>query len=239
MKKILVSDYDMTLKYRNKELSCEELYNIEKIKEFMDLGNIFMISTTRQYTSILESLKEYNIPYNYLSCLNSNLLFDYNGNILSRNDLDSNEKRVIIEELKDSYYYNPIDYTGYTDEINPIAYSILLKKEGIITLDELPHIIRNKFGYDYYGRSGYIFSSKRKKDYGVRIISNIENIQLENIFTVGDEVDDIPMISKYNGYTLPWGNGTKKYALDIIDSVGDLIDKIENGKGLVRTCHKN
>jgi len=234
MKKLLVSDYDMTFKYRDEKLCKDEVDNIIKVKKFIDDGNIFMISTARQYKSILEAIKKYNIPYNYLSCLNSNLVLDSSGNILSINYLDSDEMQCIINQLYKEYYYRPIDYNGNVTLTNMIAYQFYLKSKEIITLDKIPNVIRDNFGYDYYCNSGYIYSSKYKKDYGVELIKKKENIEKQNIFTIGDEIDDIPMIKEYNGYTVNWGNETKKYALDTVDSVGQLVDKIEKNKVLIR-----
>lgn len=60
-------------------------------------------------------------------------------------------------------------------------------------------------------------------------------ITSNNIFSIGDGLNDLSMIKKYNGFTLPWGEQkVKEVALEEVSSFGDLVDKIEKGNCLVR-----
>ena len=63
--KVLASDFDNTL-FVEEEISFEE--NIKSIREFMLMGNIFIIITGRSYTDLKQMLNKYKIPYNYLFC---------------------------------------------------------------------------------------------------------------------------------------------------------------------------
>ena len=66
MKKLLVSDYDLTLKLIydfDNDLLIRA--NVAAIKKFMDEGNIFMLNTGRAYDSIKEEVNKNHVPYNY------------------------------------------------------------------------------------------------------------------------------------------------------------------------------
>ncbi len=62
MKKFLISDYDGTFFIDDKSIK----YNIEKVKEFRDKGNIFAIATGRSFYDFTKKLEEFDIEYDYL-----------------------------------------------------------------------------------------------------------------------------------------------------------------------------
>ncbi len=59
--KILISDYDDTLFIDEKGIK----ENVLKIKEFRKAGNKFIISTARNYESIIEEVEKYDIEVDY------------------------------------------------------------------------------------------------------------------------------------------------------------------------------
>ena len=83
MKKLLVSDYDLTLKllydFDNDFLIRA---NVEAIKELMAKGNIFMLNTGRDYNSIKEEVIANKIPYNYLACNDGTILLDEHDGLI-------------------------------------------------------------------------------------------------------------------------------------------------------------
>ena len=60
MHKTLVSDFDNTLYVNDNQI----MQNIDKIKNFMDNGNIFIIATGRSYIDISKMIVKHNIPFN-------------------------------------------------------------------------------------------------------------------------------------------------------------------------------
>lgn len=62
MKKFLISDYDRTFFIDNNSIK----YNIEKVKEFRDNGNIFAIATGRSFYDFIKNLENFHIEYDYL-----------------------------------------------------------------------------------------------------------------------------------------------------------------------------
>ena len=88
MKKLLVSDYDLTLKLIydfDNDLLIRA--NVAAIKKFMDEGNIFMLNTGRAYDSIKEEVNKNHVPYNYLACNDGTLLLDSKDKLLHYFDL--------------------------------------------------------------------------------------------------------------------------------------------------------
>ena len=86
--KLLVSDYDGTIE-------IEELFKdpyipkgtISNIHDFRSAGNKFMIATARPYDSIMSEIKEYHIPYDFVSTLNGCIIHGNNGNIINSMDM--------------------------------------------------------------------------------------------------------------------------------------------------------
>ena len=78
MRKLLISDYDDTLFTDEESLTK----NLEKIKEFRENANIFVIATSRNFASIMEEIKKYNIFYDYLIVNVGAGLFDNHGKMI-------------------------------------------------------------------------------------------------------------------------------------------------------------
>ena len=111
MKKLLVSDYDMTLKviYDFKRDFLIKA-NIEAIKELMANGNIFMLNTGRDYNSIKEEVIENHIPYNYLACNDGTILLDENDGLVHYYDMQ-------IKEYDYELLYNLLIKEGYRPHV--------------------------------------------------------------------------------------------------------------------------
>ncbi|HAX72338.1 MAG TPA: hypothetical protein DCY20_02305 [Firmicutes bacterium] len=62
---------------------------------------------------------------------------------------------------------------------------------------------------------------------GVEFVANLTNIQEENVYCIGDSHNDVPMIEKYNGFTMIEAVEIIKEKSDyIVETVADAIDKI-------------
>ena len=108
MKKLLVSDYDLTLKLLyglNNDFLIKA--NVKAIKRIMEQGHIFMINTGRNYDSIKEEINANNIPYNYLSCNDGSLLLNHNDELICYYDLNSNYDYKLLFNILYSKGYHP------------------------------------------------------------------------------------------------------------------------------------
>jgi len=73
-----------------------------------------------------------------------------------------------------------------------------------------------------------IINKKCDKLNAIDIIKTIEKIEDKNIYTIGDDINDIEMILKYDGYSLTTANEkVKKTASKLYDELNQLIDYID------------
>ena len=138
MKKLLVSDYDLTLKViYDFEHDFLIKANIEAIKELMANGHIFMLNTGRDYNSIKEEVIKNHIPYNYLACNDGTILLDEHDGLVHYYDL----------HMRD-YDYEFLFYKLKENNLNPHA---ILGGMCIDTNKELLNIeeIANKYYLNY------------------------------------------------------------------------------------------
>lgn len=143
MKKLLVSDYDMTLKviydFKNDFLIKA---NIEAIRELINNGHIFMLNTGRDYNSIKEEVDKNHIPYNYLACNDGTILLDENDKLIHYYDLHMREydyELLFNILIKEGYHPHAILGRMYVEDknISEIANKYYLtynKRDGMVGL---------------------------------------------------------------------------------------------------------
>ena len=100
---LLVSDYDQTVS--TDDLSIR--FNIKKINEFRKNGNLFMLSTGREYSSIKSEVKKWNIKYDYLSYADGTTMYDKNDKLIFISKMD--EDGVKISEILKKQYGQKIN----------------------------------------------------------------------------------------------------------------------------------
>lgn len=72
-----------------------------------------------------------------------------------------------------------------------------------------------------------VINKKCNKLNVIDIIRTLEEIKEENIYTIGDDINDIEMILKYNGYSLTTAKEeVKKTSSKIYDELNQLISDI-------------
>ena len=234
MKKILISDYDGTF-YQN-DLDIKK--NIDKVTEFRTLGNLFVLATGRSYVDLKQKIDKYEIPYDYLILNHGALLLSKKLEILNVFTLD--------KELVGSV----LEYANNNKDIYDVVLIDVFKKKVIDTSNAVK-IMLKLYSYDnaldvkkyiderytnikcYYEKEDNhylveIVSSKASKSLMIEKILVREKIVKDNVFTIGDGVNDIDMIRNFNGYRVI--NSCKE--LDsitnrVIDNVSDLIEKIK------------
>lgn len=223
--KLLSSDYDGTLNVFEYDIHL----NLSYIRSFMKKGNIFVLNTGREFKRIMPEIEKYDIPYNYLSCTDGNLLLNSKNEVIYRTNMHDDISEMVLElkqkfpniELEPIMYEgNILEYQLVTSEINE---KLLLHLEKICLLHNLCYKtfhIKNQL-YVYIGHSEITKSS------ALEVIMNLEKISKCDIFTIGDDLNDFEMIRDFNGYTFPWGNGKlKDVSQGECSSVADLVKKI-------------
>lgn len=232
MRKILVSDYDNTFFRNDKEIK----ENMLKVEEFRRKNNLFIIATGRSYYDFNRALKEYDIKYDYLIINQGATILDNKNNIIENYTIDEKVKDMIAEDLK------------LNDEETMFACSILesrvsIKNEkitkihkGYETIDiarKMNEFINNKYSSSVNSylittsNSIEIISSMTNKAKAISKIAEIENIDKQNIFTIGDSYNDIEMIKSFNGFCVENAQQeVKDVSIKVCSSVSELINEL-------------
>jgi len=151
---VLVSDYDGTFYTNDKDIYI----NCKKVKEFIEKGNIFVLSSGRSYESLVKKVNEYNIPYNYLATCDGMYLFDREDKLLYSTKMNEVIDERIIS-LIDSKLYDRLSYSypddykeKLEDDIEYASITLLIKgRKGNIELErEFDEIKKEVTDYDFF-----------------------------------------------------------------------------------------
>lgn len=231
MKKILVSDYDQTFYLNDEDIEK----NKKSVENFRKQENIFIFATGRSYFDFMNKAEQYKLKWDYLIINHGATILDKNNNIISNYTIDND---VIKNIKKDLEIENAIKYfccnlensrTNFNDKDLTKIYAKYEKDKA----EQINSLINKKYSefvncYLVSGNAVEIISNKTCKSYAIEEIVQIEKVNRENIFTIGDGYSDIEMIKNYNGYCMEESvqellkicNGK------IVKSVSELIEKI-------------
>lgn len=227
--KLLVSDYDGTFNEDKKKVKIDR--NIESIKRFIDSGNVFAFATGRSFDSIKNETIKYNIPYNYLICNNGTSIFDKNDCLVFQNKIILENVFKTLEYLKKLDFIEKIElkdaYGRDTKSVlNTCEIICTLKFRNLFDLKKIKDEINFLSSFSFMN---VVYLKERfDKKYGVYVVSNIEGIDKEDIYTIGDASNDKGMISEFNGYKMPFSYPSVMFGDGkFIKSVDALVRKIE------------
>lgn len=196
--KILASDFDNTIYLDDKNVTKK---NILAIKKFVSLGNIFCIITGRNYSDLKKILIEEDIPYTYLICEDGAKIFNNMDYCLDTILLNEKEVEKIVSVIKENnwdYYlddgYNHTDYYGD-------CVKIVLNCEDKKEQEHIIEVIKKISDvYIYASRThvNIIHKSVNKKS-ALKKLFNIENLDYQFLYVIGDNDNDYEMIKSFNG----------------------------------------
>ena len=235
MNKILVSDFDGTL-YTTFD---EFLYNLQEIKKFINRNNIFIIATGRNYKDIIKLTEHYNIPFQYIICNDGGTIFDKNGKLIYKRDIPVELSHNILKYIYDNDLYD-LTYidTGfdYTKDINNNVNGIIIKVVDIKKSEKILDKLLKKFDdINGYISDNWINITQKdvSKANAIKFIMEKDKIKKENIYTIGNTINDISMIKEFSGSCIKTAtNDLKSVCSFCINSVGEYIRYIENQEGM-------
>ncbi len=246
--KLIASDYDGTIKYDAEGLKKD----IEAIKEWKKAGNIFAIISGRNAPQIRDIVINNAIPADLTlgdsgnSCYRTDKLeyaFPANGDILKKlYDLllvkktyyivvNLPEKATIVYRKKDGCIV--CDLYGSIDEFNRFT-QVSAIFESVEDCFSAASAIKEEFGNSLTalpnGECLDIVPGERTKAYCVGYLAEYLGIAPEDIYTVGDNYNDIAMLDAYNSFAVSNApDGVKSHAkLGITNSVADMIYRLLN-----------
>ena len=234
MKKILISDYDCTFYKNDRDIKK----NIDKVNEFRTLDNLFVLATGRSYVDLKQKIDKYEIPYDYLILNHGALLLSKDLEIIKVFTLDKELVDSILEYANNKDIYDVILISAFdknvTDTSNIVK--IMLKLYSYDKALEVKNYIDKSYtnikSYFISEDNHYlveVVSNKASKSLMIDKILDKEGIVKNNVYTIGDGINDIDMIRDYNGYRVR--NSCKELVSvtdRVIDNVSDLISRISN-----------
>lgn len=192
--KLVVSDFDLTLFDSNYD------ENIKLINEFVQKDNVFVIATGRSFKNLKKDIENKNINFKYLICSDGAVILDEKFNLLKSTVFHKNVIDEIIDMLKkdSNLIYLEIDkssqgISGVYCVFNSIEYAKAKLNDILSKYDVGGYVSTHGIN---------VINKNISKVNGIEYIKNILNIDASNIYTVGDNINDLEMINKYNGYMI-------------------------------------
>ena len=188
--KLIVSDFDLTLFDDNYD------ENIKLVNELNEEDFMFVIATGRSIDLLKKDLK--NINFKYLICSDGSVILDDKFDMLKSITFSKDIIDEIITLLKNDSNLVRIEIDENIKGISGV-YAVFndLKYAG----ERLNYIIKNYDVSGYVSTNGInIINKNISKVEGIEYIKKITGIN--DIYTIGDNINDLEMISKYNGYMI-------------------------------------
>lgn len=196
--KIIASDFDNTIYFIDD--SKKNQNNIEAIRKFVDNGNIFIIITGRNYSSLKKYIEKFDIPYTYIITDDGAKIFDKNDECINTIKLGINSINKVIpilEKEKANYYLDDgLSKNDNKNECVKIVVNCIDEKDKKRMLE----IIKDTDIHIYASRRHVnIINKKVNKAMALRKLFELENLNLDDIFVIGDNDNDYEMLSKFKG----------------------------------------
>lgn len=191
---LIISDFDGTLYDENYEKNIEYL---NEIKEKYDI----VIATGRNFKSLKGDLK---IKCPYYICNDGGYILDNNKNIIYKNYINNKSIKIIYERMKqlgyNEYFFDYIESfdTQLKNNINKL--SIRIKDNNVS--EDIEYLLKDINDVYAYISTNWInvLSMESTKEKAVETLLSLTNYN--KIYVVGNEINDLEMLKKYNGYLI-------------------------------------
>ena len=226
--KILASDFDNTIYLENDKEKTKE--NIAAIKRFVSLGNIFCIITGRSYPDLKKVLIEEDIPYTYLICEDGAKIFNNMDYCLNAILLDKKEVDEIVSFAEENNWHYYLD-DGYNHtENHSDCVKIVIYCNDDFQRKEIVESIKKKVDVYIYASRYHvnIINKSVNKKNALKKLFNIEYLNINLLYVIGDNYNDYEMLKAYNGGVMKNhhkkldGLGKKEY-ISLKDYIEELI----------------
>lgn len=222
--KIIVSDFDFTF-YDN-----DFLNNINLINDWVKSGNKFIIATGRSIYQLRSVIDNYDIKVDYYICNDGGAIYDSNYNEIYRKDIEENISKELFDYLVDTKVFKKvlIDTSEAITEVNTARCNCLI---GVVENRENAQSVLNNIINRYSNVHGYISTNclnitdiSVNKANGVKFLINKNDWEKDDIYTIGDEVNDIEMLQQFNGFLID--KKTNNFNLNKVSSFKEMMELI-------------
>lgn len=247
--KLLASDYDGTLRMKDKV----DMATIDAIKRFRAAGNIFGIATGRCIDLVKCELDGQEIPYDFIVGNNGGTIVDKAGNVLENNLIEPKLATKILQILgsfkpdqlgiSDGLTYG----TNYPllETLMPSLRFYAYQKPDVFKMIEKGQITSIFVYFKQFAQKQKAMDAIKSliedlacstndemiavcnkgitKQHGVAMIA--EHFGCDDIYVIGDDFNDIEMITYYHGFTVESANKEiKKIACRQFKNVEEAIE---------------
>lgn len=253
--KIAISDFDGTLCRIAPGTNLggrvpEE--NVVAIRRWREAGNKFGIASGRGLSFLVPEVEKYGIPVDFLICGNGSSVFDGERNRLhrtviptevleafARHPLSTPEDRPFLV-FGERQLYSVRPYPHIPVEVAPlISIEEAVKREDVVQLGLMfptPEETRqasDEMERDFPMLGGNpnrvyldINMNQVNKRYGVERLLEVMGWEGNEVFVIGDDRNDLPMIHHFHGFTVNTAQSfVKEAATRIYDSVGNMLNE--------------
>lgn len=196
--KVLVSDFDGTFFDNN------YLKNIDNVNKFVDDGNLFIIATGRSINNLKIDIQDYDIKYSYLICSDGASIYDNKYNNLFYCDIDKDLINPICNLLDNDPNISITLIENDNIVSGTMANSIAGKFIDRSICEELVKKVNSDFSsVNSYLSDNYINIRNKKvsKAEAIKFLIEKYNLNKNDIYTVGDSVNDIEMCKEFKSFT--------------------------------------
>lgn len=226
--KILVSDFDNTI------YTEHYLENIKEVNKFVEQGNLFIIATGRNIKDLLKDLNYPNIYCSYIICNDGGSIFDKNLNPINRINIDDHLVKPIINMLIDNYrqveWYIDNGSTLINDYVYPVNGIIAKYYDSELAINTLNSIVERFPEVHGYLSERWINITNKlvSKGNAIDYLVKLNGYNEEDVFVIGDGINDISMLEKYHGYAvLDSKEEVQKVAKEVIPEFKDVFKRIK------------
>lgn len=251
--KIVASDFDGTLYYKDK---CVSQVDLASIARWRADGNMFGIATGRGLSLIMKRLRQFKVPFDFLVCTNGAAIFDAKLQVLSSHHMPVSAMQALLDEplVGKSHYilffttHEAMIYRPYEEFKNDLK-ELEIPEINVHDMRQLPEVIQVSLLYSTIEETMKARDILKKKfanilcvnrnhcfiditidgiDKGVGLQELLRLQHWENVplLTIGDDENDLPMLERFHGYTVRSATQSiQQKVIKVYDSVGNLLDE--------------
>lgn len=208
---LLVSDYDGTLCQQG-EVSAEDQ---EVLRAWRSQGNLFAIATGRGFSSIANALAAWPIHCDYLICVNGAEIYDGAYSLLHTVTFSLQNLQPTWHCLQD-FAEEMVAVSGKVEYTLPLKDRMKVEEDMISQLsicypdrntawraaDTCDGVLPSKLRLLRNGRWINIVSAEVDKSTAIEVILQSLGNDREAPIVIGDDLNDMEMISRYGGYAI-------------------------------------
>lgn len=226
--KIIVSDFDNTF------FDTAFKKNIDRINKFVKDGNMFIIATGRNMQQLQHEIYDKNISCEYYICNDGAAIYDHDLNIIYRKDIKPEVVKPIFQILNSEpdILEVYIDTTnGYVTDYYRACNKLVAKPFDKINAQKLLSSILKKYpDVNGYLSENWININDKSVSKGnaIEYLKKYFNLNSNDIYTIGDNINDLSMMKKYNSFAIKNNPNIQYNSKYTVNSFAQFLDKVKS-----------